>query len=192
MLYYKEQLNTLHDTFHPMPTYHLQWVFQKENCLQNSSTLSCFCIQLKRGKYVTISLFITAEKAMFFCNFIFSLWMPWSKNVRLWTTWHLQVFFVRHLSHCLKSHFVVSVFEQHPLNLFLQDLWNLTDLFGSIYFLHRNLHVEISPGILIAPSFKTDWTYVSPNWNQIKGLHDCHFWISFSLTFFYLHVILSL
>ena len=91
MLYYKKQLNTLHDTFHPMPTCHLQWVFQKENCLRTSSALSYFCVQLKRGKYVTISLFTTAEKTVFFCNFIFFLWMPWSKNVRLWTTWHLQV-----------------------------------------------------------------------------------------------------
>ena len=119
---------------------------------------------------------------------IFFLWMPWSKNVRLWTTWHLQVFFVRHLSHCLKSHFVVSVFEHDPLNLFLQDLWNLADLFGSMYFLHHNLHVEMSQGILIAPSFKTGWTYVSPNWNHIKGPHDCHFWISFTLTSFFFFI----
>ena len=40
LLHYKEQLNTLHDTLHPMPSYHLQWIFQKRKL---SSSILAHC-----------------------------------------------------------------------------------------------------------------------------------------------------
>ena len=95
--------------------HHITW---KKIIFKYASTLSYFCIQSKRQNFVKIPLFTTAEKTIFFRNLIFFIWISSSKNGRLWTTGHLQVFLMWHLSHCLKSHFVFfqkrcSVVFQH-------------------------------------------------------------------------------